>query len=539
MNLTVRKWPIPFQTLLLLVVLFSLYGVFSQFFSGILPIHEWRKTDSLSIALNYAKGSAFLEPQTQWISANGNRHAAAEFPIIYYLLGNLWKILGHHEWIAKALSLSLLFMAVSLFSSVLEVLFQHKQKALLFSFMLASSPVLIFYADTILPNMYAFSFLLLGAFGVFHFLKSKQVFWLGFLTLFLGLAVLLKITTLIAILTFVAAWLIYSVFYDRQSFRAHAFYYGCFFLSLLIILMATFLWYRYAIQYNKDMGSDLFSTTIRPIWEVDLETRKSIWEQFWKHMLPGLFHPSILLISLFFFFLALWKKWLSNFQIILFIVGFLGCLSYFILWFWVFDVHDYYFIEILFLPLLLFFYLLQKIDELKISRRNKIVLSSVWIGLVFLQAISYAHWSFGRENIITKNTPFVSTYVKGNWGYFHFYHKEHLGQLQAVVKDLQKMIPENDTIICLNDPSPNIQLYTLNRIGYSQYSFHEPFDDETLQLAEFIQKGANFALILSDAEWQPRKDWEMFLRYPLYQKGNVRLFDLRPYRRKNKVAQPI
>ena len=85
MILAVRKWPIQFQTLLLLVILFSLYGVFSQFFSGILPIHEWRKTDSLSIALNYAKGASFLEPQTQWISANGNRNAAAEFPIICLL----------------------------------------------------------------------------------------------------------------------------------------------------------------------------------------------------------------------------------------------------------------------------------------------------------------------------------------------------------------------------------------------------------------------------------------------------------------------
>lgn len=539
MNLSLRKWPIPFQTFLLLVVLFSLYGVFSQFFSGILPIHEWRKTDSLSIALNYSKGAAFLEPQTQWIAANGNRHAAAEFPIIYYLLGSLWKIIGYHEWISKALSLSLLFMSISLFSSVLEELFQHKQKALLFSFILASSPVLIFYADTLLPNIYAFSFLLLGGFGVFHFLRSKQVFWLGFLTLFLGLAVLLKITSLIAILTFAAAWVVYAVFYHRQSFRAHAFFYVCFFLSFLIILTTAFLWYSYAIQYNKTMGSDLFSTTIRPIWEVDAQTRKSIWEQFWKHLLPGLFHPSILLILLSFFFFAAWKKWLSAFQIIIVIIGFIGCLSYFILWFWVFDVHDYYLIELLFFPSLLSFFLLQKFDGLKISRRNNIALTGVWIGLVFIQAISYAHWSFGRENFITKNTPFVSQYVKGNWGYFHFYHKEHLGQLQADVKDLQKIIPENDTIICLTDPSPNIQLYTLNRIGYSQYSFHEPYDNETLQLAEFIQKGANFALILSEGEWLPRNDWEMFLHYPLYQKGNVRLFDLRPYRRKNNVAQPI
>jgi len=539
MILAVRKWPIQFQTLLLLVILFSLYGVFSQFFSGILPIHEWRKTDSLSIALNYAKGASFLEPQTQWISANGNRNAAAEFPIIYYLLGNIWNIVGYHEWISKVLSLSLLFMSISLFSEVMEFVLKNKQKALLFSLMMASSPVLIYYADTILPNIFAFSFLLLGAYGVFHFLKSKQVFWLGFFTLFLGLAVLLKITALISILTFGGAWVVYSILYHRQSFKEHAFFYLAFISSFALILTATFLWYRYAIHYNKAMGSDLFSTTIRPIWEVDADTRKAIWEQFWRHMLPGLYHPSLLLIAVLFFFYAAWKKWLSPFIICLVIIGFIGCLSYFILWFWVFDVHDYYLIEILFFPLLLFYLLFIGMDHLRMEKRSRISFSIIWIALVFLQAISYAHWSFGKENFITKNTPFVSQFVKGNWGYFHFYYKEHLGQLQSAVKDLQKIIPESDTVICLSDPSPNIQLYTLNRVGYSQYSFHEPFDDETLQLAEWMQKGANFALIITEANWEPRKDWEVFLHYPLYQKGNVRLFDLRPYKRKNKGSKPI
>lgn len=529
----IRKWPLAFQTLLLLVVLYSLYGVLGQFFSGILPIHEWRKTDSLSIALNYAKGAPFFEPQTQWISAHGNRHAAAEFPIIYYLLGNLWKLVGYHEWISKALSLSLVFMSISLFSTVMEDFFQNKQKALLFSMMLASSPVLIFYSDSILPNIYSFSFLLLGAFGVYHFLKSKQVFWLGFLTLFLGLAVLLKITALIAILTFAGSWFMYSIFFARHSFKTHAYFYVCLLFSFFFILILTYLWYQYAIQYNKAMGSDIFSTTIRPIWEVDAETRKSIWEKFWKHMLPELFHPSILLITLLFFFFAAWKKSLSSFQLMVILIGGLGCISYFILWFWVFDVHDYYLIEILYFPLILFAFLLQGIDHLRISRGNKWGLASIWISLFFLQAISYSHWSLGKENIITKNTPFVSEFVKGNWGYFHFYHKEHLGQLQADVKDLQKIIPVNDTIICLTDPSPNIQLYTLNRIGYTQFSFHEPFQDESTQLAELIQKGANFALIITDAEWEPRKDWEMFLQHPLYHRKNVRLFDLRPYKRKN------
>ncbi len=534
-----RNLPIRYQALLLLMVLFSLYGVFDHFFDGILPIHEWRKTDSLSIALNYAKGASFLEPQTQWISANGTRNAAAEFPIIYFILGKLWQVFGHHEWISKVLSISILFIAISLFSEVMEFLFQQKKKALLFVFVMASSPVLIFYSDSILPNLYAFAFVLLGAYGTFKFIRSEHVFWLGFLTLFFALAVLIKITSLICLLSFGSAYFFFTLVRQGQSFKTHAYFWFSFLLSFALILLATYLWYAYAIRYNEKVGSDLFSTTVRPIWEVDAETRKAIWQQFWQYMLPGLYHPSMLLLSLIFFVYAAWKKWIPSYVIWLVIIGFFGLVAYFMLWFWVFDVHDYYLIEMLFFPLVLFYVLIQFASRINRSKKNRRIIYAIWLALTFLQAISLAHWSFGKENILTKNTPFVSQYVKGNWGYFHFYHREHLGQLQACAKELQQLIPKNDTILCLSDPSPNIHLYTLERIGFTQYNFHEPFHDETEQIVQFIQKGANFALIIHEPNWEPNKDWEMFLSYPIYHKGNVYLYDLRKYRSKYSHNQPI
>ena len=522
-----RNLPIKYQALLLLMVLFSLYGVFDHFFDGILPIHEWRKTDSLSIAYNYAKGAPFLEPQTQWISANGTRNAAAEFPIIYFILGKLWQVFGHHEWMSKALSISILFIAISLFSEVMEFLFQHKRKALLFVFLMASSPVLIFYADSILPNVYAFAFVLLGAYGTFKFIRSKQVFWLGFLTLFFALAVLIKITALICLLSFGGAYFFFVLIKQGQSFKSQANFWFSFLLSFLFILVTTYLWYSYAIRYNEKVGSDLFSTTVRPIWEVDAETRKAIWQQFWKHMLPGLYHPSMLILATLFFLYAARKKWIEPYVIYVMIMGGLGLVAYFILWFWVFDVHDYYLIEMLFFPLVLFYVLIQYGSLINRSEKKRRIVFSTWIALVFLQAISLAHWSFGKENILTKNTPFVSQYVKGNWGYFHFYHREHLGQLQTCAKELQQIIPHNDTILCLTDPSPNIQLYTLKRVGFTQYSFHQPFNDETNQIIQFIRKGANFALVIHEPNWEPNKDWEQFLIKPIFQKGNIYLYDLR------------
>jgi hypothetical protein len=183
----------------------------------------------------------------------------------------------------------------------------------------------------------------------------------------------------------------------------------------------------------------------------------------------------------------------------------------------------------LFFPLILFYVLIAFSHRLTRSKNNRRILSSSWIALVFLQAISLAHWSFGKENILTKNTPFVSEFVKGNWGYFHFYHREHLGQLQACAKEIQQIIPKSDTILCLSDSSPNIQLYTLDRVGYTHFSLHESSTQETEQIKQIIRKGANFAVVIHEANWEPNKYWEPFLTKHVFQKGNVYVFDLRHF----------
>ncbi|MCE2686140.1 MAG: hypothetical protein LW839_04780, partial [Cryomorphaceae bacterium] len=101
------------QIVFTLLVLSFFYAFWQHFTSDILPIHECRKSDSLTQAIQYMRGATFLEPQTNWISPSGNRNAAAEFPIIYYFLGQIWKITGYKLWIAKLLSLSVLSASIT------------------------------------------------------------------------------------------------------------------------------------------------------------------------------------------------------------------------------------------------------------------------------------------------------------------------------------------------------------------------------------------------------------------------------------------
>jgi hypothetical protein len=202
------------QIVLTLSVLSILYAFWQHFSSDILPIHECRKSDSLTQAVQYMRGAAFLEPQTNWISPSGNRNAAAEFPIIYYFLGQIWKLTGYQLWISKLLSLAILTTAITSLHRLLFWFFGTKQKALLFAAIIFSAPVLIYYSDTVMPNVYSFSFFLLATSACFAYLQDRN--WKNYLffTLFLALAILIKVTALIAVLAFVGALFFQDFFTD-------------------------------------------------------------------------------------------------------------------------------------------------------------------------------------------------------------------------------------------------------------------------------------------------------------------------------------
>ena len=519
-----ESFPLTIKTLLLLVVLFFLYSLNYHFFDGVLPIHEWRKTDSLSIAWNYYQGASFLSPETNHISSWGNRNAAAEFPLVYYLVGNLWKIFGPNEWITKLVSYSTLICSLVLFSSVANHFLQSHFKTIVFIGIIFSSPVLLFYSDTLLPNVFSFSCVLFSSYFLFQFLVKNKKWALLIFTLFLTIAVLIKVTVFISILTFAGATVLYYFFNQKNLITKHVKELIIFFGVFIITLFFTYLWYSYAINYNKHYHSTLFSTTIRPIWEVDAQRQKEIWNLIWRHQVNAMYNywtliPTILYV----FYLAIRNK-ISLYYYWLIVVGFIGATSYVLLWFWVFDVHDYYLIEILFLPLIFFFIALKHIEMNKIAKLRRYLVFSVLI-LVVLQAISYTQISFGRDNIITKNTFLVSQYVKGNWGYFHWYHSEHLKKLQIQKQEVQQFIKESDTVLCLTDPSPNLHLFTIGRIGFTNFSFSKT-EPQPNQIPSFVKKGVRYMLVVGNEPLDPLM--KQFTKDTVYAKNSVFVFDLRP-----------
>jgi hypothetical protein len=70
-------------------------------------------------------------------------------------------------------SFSTLIGSLTLFSSVVNHFLKNHLKTLMFIGVVFSSPILLFYSDTLLPNVYSFSFALIASYFLFVFTNSK------------------------------------------------------------------------------------------------------------------------------------------------------------------------------------------------------------------------------------------------------------------------------------------------------------------------------------------------------------------------------
>ena len=516
-----------FRIALLIVVLFVIYGHLGDFFEPIRPIHEWRKTDSFSIALNYMKGNSFWQPETQYVSPFNNRAAAGEFPIVYYIIGNLWSIFGQHEWIGKLLTYLTLYTALILFSEVLQYFFRSEKKTLVFTATLLSSPVLLFYSNTILPNLYSFSFLLITAYLIYKYLTRPKGYHVVLLVFFLTLAVLIKITALIAVLTFAGAAVVHYGFIKKEIFGLYLKPTLVFAMSLVIALLCTWQWYSYAVRYNEFHHSDLFSTVVRPIWEVSANDVQRIWTSIWKYQFNLIFHLSVLLPLICLIIYAMLRQRIKGFLFIALLIGCVGVCSYIALWFWALEVHDYYLIEALFLPLTMLFIIFKDFEYYFL--RFKWMKTAVFISfsiVIFTHALAYSQTSRGKNNLISRNNILLSSFIRGNWWYFNDYYNSHLGKLQSHIEGVRQVISPMDTVICINDPSPNIQLYSIGRIGFTRMGFDRELPDSTV-IAELVERGAS--KILKVGEESQDTTAQLFFVDTLFHKDGIYVFDLARY----------
>lgn len=518
------------HTLLLLVVLFGLYlfyGYGKMYKSRPHSIHQWRQTDCLSFTKNYyEEGMHFFSPKIHW-QGDGDGKAVSELPIINYSVAVLWKIFGEHEFIYRFLELIIYTIALLLlFVGIYEVSRSYFY-AYIGTLFIATSPLLAYYSFNFLADAPALSFSIMGlsAFMLFVYRRSLKWFYLAVLTA--TLAALLKasaasvllITGLISLL-------------DLLNIRVTAGGQALFSkktIPLIVFPVCGILivwWYRWALAYNNNNSDGVFLMGFLPVWSLDnfkiLETaRFLVNEQLGTAFNKG----ALFIISGLFIWLLLSFKKLELFLRVALITSFLFFVAFILLFFKVFNVHDYYLVTQVIFPVVLIicFGALLRQEQISFSPRLNILMV-IFIGYSAYYACSVYRLRNFEDSKIAKTFLGATNDEASYWRWFHWHYGNTYKPLEDITPYLRSIgIERSDKVVSIPDPSFNVTLYLMDQKGFTGMGVAD-YSDTTF-IKNDIGKGARY-LVINDTALKKEKGVLPYLSHKLGTYKQVEIYKL-------------
>ncbi|MFM2286328.1 MAG: hypothetical protein RLZZ543_1825 [Bacteroidota bacterium] len=500
-------------------------------------IHVWRQTDCLSITDNYYQESApFLAPQLH-IQFSDNGHSGTslgEFPILYYGIAQLWKITGKEEFVYRLFGLLLSYLGLFCLYRIAYKLTNNWMLACSAPVLLLSSPIFAFYSINFLTNAPAFCLMLIGWYAIARYYETTKMaffYWACFLFLLIGL---LKVSTLMSVFLIPLFMLLEQFGWiqlhpKRKIVQRPWLQFGLLFLVILLV----FSWYFYADSYVQQHGGRYSYTRPVTAWN----TPKEQLDLYFLHFKESLIHQihrigTLVLLLLAAVFLAFQHKKLERFWLIGMPLLVFGYVFFVMLFVYSLDGHDYYHID--FLAPLLFIYLA---FIRYLSKSESTLLSSP----VFI-SIFCVFWTFNvmgcANNIQVRyhNCPdtelpyrqiFCSRKEIDLLGYPQW-QSEIMKPYGTVEPELRKRgITRNDKFLSMDDGSFNVTLYLMDQKGWP--NIEGDISDST-KVIDKIHKGGSF--LVYHREETGQMAWlQHFMKYPFLTYENLRIYDLRPYRK--------
>jgi hypothetical protein len=494
------------------------------------PYHLWRQADCLSLTANYQSGRSFLEPEIHArIADNGfTGNSAGEFPLIYWAMGQVWKITGQSEFAYRLFGILLHFVATLAFFHTLRRLLQSDFWALCTALLLFTSPVIVYYSVGFLTDVPAFDLVLIGWYFVVRFAQEQRRRWWAWAMACFTLAALLKVSAGISLVAIMALVVLVTV--TPGSFGKHrkllpsaGFAWAMVFGALLAIIA----WYWYAEDYNTRHNGRYTFNSIWPIWDMSPEEVDRAWT-FGKQILVFQVFDTTVWIVLGVALLALilnvrrlpWPVALLNALLLV------GVVAYTILWFHAVDSHDYYFINPMIMLLLLWSTFLWWL-----RRHHPIWFHSRWIKAGFTMLLLF-NVAYAANNMQMRYTVFAPVDTKK---VLPIYHEHELSFWSAIdyyglrsALDMgpaldQLGIPPDALVIYLDDITINGSLYLMGRKGFTNYG-HNWSDPATFE--RLLERGATHLMFAED-HWLEDPIVKPYLNKPVAQHAWVRIYDLR------------
>jgi len=451
-----KKYSITIFAILFVVMAF-VYQFDDILFMRPQSIHQWRQCDCLSFALNYYNDDVgFFTPQLHFLAADGTGKTVSDCPLIYYSVAKLWKVFGYHEFIYRLLVLSLCFVGLLALMKVIEDILKDSFIAIFISLLMYTSTILVYYSNNFLMNVPSFSMALIAIFFFYRFYLTEKVHYL-YLSMFAylvgGLLKIPALTSYLAILGLFAFETIglVRIKNDKKLFSKPLQQ----FIPFALIAIVIFAWYYYAYLYNKNHNSGIFLIGTLAIWDLSHERIIEIIDHA-RILWFGSYHSSYIqyILAVFLLSIFIFHKKQNKTLVLLTLFLTVGFALFILLWFNVFDQHDYYLINQLILMIAIFvtfFYFLKK-NYLKIF-------SSSWFRLALVL-------------VLVHNVYYCSENIKMRYsGWPNDWHKSQFQALETITPYLDSIgISQNDKVLFMNDGSFNIPLYLMDRKGYTAYT---------------------------------------------------------------------
>ncbi len=548
---TNKKWNIVFLALLGAMSLF--YGYQHIFFMRPCSVHQWRQSDCLSITYNYYKeGMHFFSPAVNWCGADSTgKSCTSECPLLYYLMACLWQIFGYHESIYRIVDTLVAFSGLYFLFKLANEILKDGAWSVMVALLLFTSPIFTYYANNFTTDVPALSLALIAWFFFYKFYKEGRNKHFYLWILFCLLAGLTKIS---ALLSFVPIFLIFPIeAMGIYRFKAEGKVFAkpasqlIWLVGLAVIILG---WTCYAIGYNNEHFSRIFSTQTYPIWTLSGKDLHYILRVFYNSQLALFIStPVFLLMMLLFLCLILVRKQVHKFLFVLCCIVFAGCFIYLLLWFSVLDVHDYYLINLLiFIPVVLItflHYLKKNQAALFESRPVKIIAAIVFICNIYYCSVQMRLRYYPESWLAGSFIVDVGT--QSYWEGFNKDYNNHFKALETITPYLRTLgLKRTDRVVSLPDPSINITLYLMDQKGYTGYDivhawpedmlgqiekkYLYPFaignGDKRTQMKRFIDSGRVRYLVVNDSALLDSNWIKPFIAKKLGQYKNVSIFDL-------------
>ena len=516
LNLTQIK--LPKQNLrffLILIVLGFAFGWFETINKGPYSLHQWRQADCLSITQNYVNNNLnFFKPEIHWLGTKGNGKTVSEFPIVYFVVATVWHFLAPYHLFYRSLTLLFSFLGMFALFKISSRFIENKIFKFLPVLFLLGSPLYVYYANNYLMNVYALNLSVIGWYffieGVFR--KKHSLFiWSSISFL---IAALLKITSLFNPLLALFVFLFISK--DNRKFINVFVWLISFFTPIVI-------WYLWSINYNQNNNHGIFLQGILPIWKLISNEIPIIFEKLWNNLrMQFLSLPNQAIFLLLFGVIVFYFKKLPLILKLIFPLLFIGFVFYIVLFYQVFDVHDYYLTNFLIIPVFVFIlgiYLVEK--HIGIEKVQVFIPILLVAGIAF--SIVENRAKYYPPKSVKRSFYLLSQEQVDLWNWYHWHYGNNFYLIEKNKGKLQNLIPKEATIISIPDESINVTLYLINRKGNTDFGYTHFSNAEKIDF--FKSQGAEY-LLINDSTALNRPEIYSIEKQLVFKDGNLSLFKI-------------